>query len=291
MVTIYEPIYQTGQVLTEPLFVPFEHTSNARYKDWRELRIFVDMYRQGKHKVSSQCGMFSPKFSLKTKISAAKFIEFCEANSEIDACFINPFPHLPYYSYNIWMQAEANHPGITLAAQNLLDAAGVPICLQDQPRHSHDTIAYSSFWVGSQKFWDMFVGDVLEKIAVFLDEDPQHPAALGALTETYHSDPAPFLPFIVERMFTTYISVMPELTRAAYRLNPLEYCHHESERKLVEQMIPEIDAADALEEFPKELKDRMWQICEVSIEKGKHHYAKNPHPHTGRTIPYSPSSK
>lgn len=284
-ITIYEPLYLEGQVLSEPLFVPFEHKANAKYADWREFRIYVDMYRQGKHRVADRCGMFSPKFQLKTRTSAQTFLDFCQQHEDVDVCFINPFPQLPYYSYNIWMQAEANHPGITECAQNLLDASGIAIDLAAQPRHSHDVLAYSNFWVGSEKFWDLYVGGVLEKIAVFLDQQPDHPAARGVLTETYHTDPAPFLPFIIERMFTVFLSVTPSASSVAYRLDPLDYCLSERERNLVQQMMPVVDEADAKRFFSPELREHMWDLCISGNAKAKEYFATHPHPHTGRTIP------
>ena len=62
-VVIYEPIYREGQQLSQPLFRPLP-IANDR-PDWRELQIFVDMYRAGLHRQQALTGMLSPKFELK----------------------------------------------------------------------------------------------------------------------------------------------------------------------------------------------------------------------------------
>ena len=80
------------------------------------------MYRQGIYKKQKFTGLFSPKFRLKSKISGQDFLDFATAHQEADVCLLNPFPQLAYFSFNVWMQGEHAHPGLTERAQALLDA-------------------------------------------------------------------------------------------------------------------------------------------------------------------------
>ncbi|HAX19793.1 MAG TPA: hypothetical protein DCY64_05865 [Hydrogenophaga sp.] len=284
MPKIFEPIYQSGQVLTEPLFHPLQISDN-RFSAWREFRIYIDMYRSGRHLEKDKVGMFSPKFGLKSKISAQQFLDFCHKHKSADVCFINPFPHIRYRSYNVWMQGEANHPGLTTCAQNLLDACGVSWQLNTVPRQAEDTLAYSNFWVGSEKFWNRYVGQILEPIAQFLESSPEHPAAQAVTRQTFHSDPAPFLPFIIERLFSTFLSFSPDIKAQAYPLkNTLDYCLSEYEKTSLLEIMPTIDAADQAGFFSEELLKTMWELVCDDTKAAKEHFSIHPHPHTGRVI-------
>lgn len=289
-IAVFEPIYKQDQKLSESKFQAYAHTSNEQYKDWREFRLHVELYRKEIYSQYQLTGIFSPKFRLKTRLSGEEFVEFCEAHESADVIFVNPFPQMPYHSYNIWMQAEANHPGITHCAQNLLNAAGIDLDLSKQPRHNNKTLAYSSFWVGSQRFWKDYVGGVLDPLARFIDDSPDHPAVINALLETYHTDPTPYLPFITERLFTAYISVHPELNISSISLDPIEFCMSEGERDYVKKVREEIDTADSQSFFPQQIIDQMNQHCIDSVQTAKVHFQNNPHPHTGRTIPYKNNS-
>jgi hypothetical protein len=167
MIAIYEPIYFPGQSLADPAFRPLT-VENSLHAEWREFYILVDMYRRGLHRQQSFTGLMSPKFRLKAKITGAEFIDFVRANADADVCFINPFPHLGYISYNVWMQGEVSHPGLGARAQELLDASGVDLRIAEVPRHGPATLCYCNFWVGTQQFWEDYVGGVLTPLAELL---------------------------------------------------------------------------------------------------------------------------
>lgn len=285
-VAIFEPIYTPDQTLTCAEFLPFVRADNSR-PEWREFKILIDMYRNGDHLRHDYTGLFSPKFTLKSKISGAKFLEFVQSRSDSDICFINPFPQLAYWSYNVWMQGEQAHPGLTQAAQALADASGVNMTIGDTPRHGPGVLAYCNFWVGSQRFWDEYVGRTLVPIADFLEANPLHDAALAVMTDTTHTDPAPFLPFIVERLFSTYISLAPELPRSAYRFNAQEirdHCMNDFEKLLFDRMRVKINEADASGVFQPALVDQMDTVCALWQKHFFDFYATRPHPHTGQPV-------
>jgi len=281
---IFEPLYTDGQQLAEPLFMPLPLPGNA-YAAWREFRILVDFYRQGRHRGDQKSGIFSPKFRLKTKISAETFLEFCKGNENTDVCLINPFPQWSYFSYNVWNQGECYHPGIVDCGQNLLDACEIPWKLAETPRHSPKTLAYSNFWVANEVFWDAYVGGVLNRIACFIEKYPKHPAVESVMNTTYHTDQAPFLPFIVERLFSTFLSLRPEFQVVSYPFeNVMAHCLNDVQRAMVACMKPIVDPADKEQLFPDSLAQHLQQICKLEAELTKAYFATHPHPHTGRVI-------
>jgi hypothetical protein len=262
-IAIFEPLYSQDQVQVENAFFPLAVKDNAQ-AGWREFKFYVDMYRRAEHRTHGYTGIFSPKFRLKSRITGEQFIRFVQDQPGADVYFINPFPHLRYWSFNVWMQGEHAHPGLTDAAQSLLEASGVDLDIGKTPRHGPGLLAYSNFWVGSERFWDAYVGDALVRIAAFLEQNPEHPAARRVMEETAHTDPAPFLPFIVERLFSTFISQRPNVTVVSYAqgfANVLDYCVNEYERRLVGRMKSRVDEADAANAFDERTIGEMDTAC------------------------------
>ena len=284
MTRIFEPIYQEHQKLVEPRFLPLKITDN-RFSAWREFRILIDFYRANHHLDGKRSGVFSPKFQLKTHVSANEFLAFCDHHAEADVCLINPFPQWRYFSHNVWMQGECYHPGLVRCAQDLVDAAGLSLRIDSATRHGPTLMAYSNFWVGNPTFWNRYVGGVLDPIAKFLESSPSHPVALAAMTNTYHTDQAPFLPFIVERLFSTFLSLNADLKIAAYQFDSVDtHCLNDIQRAMVACMKPTVDAADEAGHFDDKLIQHLQYICCREAELTKAHFLHNPHPHTGRTI-------
>ncbi len=283
MTVIYEPLYREGQELTEFAFKPLVLADNSQ-SAWREFRILVDFYRSGRHR-NQRTGIFSPKFGMKTKVPAERFIEFCDSNASSDVCLINPFPQIAYYSYNVWMQGEINHPGLTERAQALLNECGIKWDLATIPRHSPRVLAYSNFWVGSEAFWERYVGGVLDRIALHIERNPDSAAVVAIMGDTWHTDVAPFLPFIIERLFSTFLSLESSVSVAAYQFPDVAaYCLTDYERELVTSIAPIIDAADASAEFPPDLIAIQRLMCSLYVRYAQEHFATKAHPHSGRTV-------
>lgn len=283
MISIYEPLYARGQELSEPAFKALLLPDNS-HADWREFRIMVDFYRRGDHK-SGMNGIFSPKFGLKTKVAAKDFLNFCEANRHAEVCLINPFPQIAYYSFNVWTQGEANHPGLTERAHDLLNAAKVDLSIERLGRNSTKNLCYSNFWVGTQSFWERYVGGILDPIARFLESFPDSLTARSVMERTWHTDGAPFLPFIVERLLSSFLASHPDVNVAAFELPDVSnYCLTEFERELTMGIRPIVDAADSLTSFPPELRKFQELACRLNVMYAQEHFRSNAHPHTGRAV-------
>jgi len=288
MLRIYEPLYAVGQQQVEPLFLPLPLANNDFA--WREFRIYVDFYRQGRHRGLGRCGIFSPKFPLKSKIRTSQFFDFCRSHEEADVCFFNPFPQVRYLAYNVWTQGEPWHPGLIRAAQSLMDAVGIPWKIDRMPRHDERFLAFSNFWAANEKFWDAYVGGILIPIAEFLQQQPDHPAAMQVMQDTYHSNKASFLPFIIERLFSTFISLHPEFSCKPYPIFDIRpYCLNEAEWEMAIAMKPSVDAADKNGCFTNDLVESLNQAAISNTAQGKRYFQNNPHPHTGRVISDHPT--
>lgn len=280
-VDIHEPLWRPGQVLKEAAFLPLPLPDN-RYASWREFRIFVDFFRRGGHTNADMTGIFSPKFQLKSNITGQQFIDFAQSHAEADVCFINVFPTIPYYSYNVWMQGESTHPGLLQRAQALLMASGIDWDLSATPRHSGANLCYGNFWVGTPAFWQAYVGGVLDPIAVFLENNPDAPEARAVFDAASYVVEAPFLPFIAERLFSTYLSLHPGLKvvpfHDAYR-DPLEQCTSAFRREVVMHMRSRVEQADAANCFSEELIQEQALFSRLSALYHDVYFQLHRHPH------------
>ena len=287
-IKIFEPIYAPGQVLSEQSFHPLVLRDNA-HAAWREFYILVDMYRKGIHLQQKFTGLFSPKFALKARVDGSRFLDFVQKNIDADVCLINPFPQFTYFSFNAWMQGEHAHPGLVERSQLLLDACGIPWSLRAAPRQAASTLCYCNFWVGTESFWENYVGKVLLPIATFLETHSSSEAARAVLEPTVHSDDAPFLPFIAERLFSTYLSLNTGLNIAAYPIegdDVFAYCVTDFERDIVRYMRGAVDSADKQGQFSSDQILLMDLLCKLFQKYIRAHFSVNPHPHTGQPIDF-----
>jgi hypothetical protein len=243
------------------------------------------MYRRGLHREQRFTGLFSPKFELKTGVTGTRFIEFVHDNSGADVCFINAFAQLAYISFNVWMQGENAHPGLIARAQALLDATGVELRIDDVPRHGPDLLCYCNFWAGTEQFWDDYVGGVLIPIADYLDNNPDVPTVRAVLDQTMHTDPAPFLPFIIERLFSSHLSRPGNnIKPCVFPMDPIRACLNDFERDVVQFRRSEIDIADCAGQFSDALKSSMALVCRLRQTYTNLYYESRPHPHSGKPL-------
>lgn len=284
MITIYEPIYADGQKLSETEFTPLDIRGN-NYPAWREFKILVDMYRQGLHNRDGFIGLFSPKFRMKTGISPAEFTSFVQKNSNADVCLINMAGQLTVISYNAWMQGEIAHPGLTKIAKGIVSAAGAPVVIDEDARHGPDILCFSNFWVGKQAFWEKYVGGVLIPIAEFIERNADSEVVRSAFERTTHSIQCEFLPFVVERLFTTFLQDYDGKI-AAYPVDPLDRCINDFQREVVSSMMEEVRSADQRGEFTAELRKKMLMVSRLTQMYTLSYYSTHPHPHTGKPIQF-----
>lgn len=282
MVRIYEPIYAEDQVSTEPLFIPLDIRGN-NYPAWREFRILTDMYRQGYHKGPGFTGLFSPKFQMKTKVSPAQFIDFVKDNADSDVCLINMAGQLSVIAFNAWMQGDIAHPGLTQIAKDIVAAAHAPVCVDERARHGADILCFSNFWVAKEEFWERYVGGVLVPIADFIEGNADSEIVKSAFDKTTHSVQCEFLPFVIERLFTTFLQDYSGKT-TAYPMDPLACCINDFQREIVTTMTADVAAADRNGVFSDDLRRKMMMLSKLTQMYTLSYYSTHPHPHTGKPL-------
>jgi hypothetical protein len=215
-IRIWQNFYLDGQQAElDPDFVPHDGRRNAR-TEYREVALFLRLYHAGRHREAEYTGIVSPKFGSKTFLSGAAFKRFVAAHPGADVYFINPFPQNAYYSFNVWTHAEYCHPGLTLLTQNLFDRAGIAFNVAQMGRNAPDTLLFSNFWVGNERFWDRFMDLNLRLLEALERLPPADRKPYFEQDARYH-DKVPLLPFIFERLFSTLLLMEPAIRAQAYR--------------------------------------------------------------------------
>lgn len=235
-VNIHQIYFAQGQESSlEPAFIPLPNLDNP-FPQRREFFLFERFYSDKAYADADLTGLVSHKFRQKTQLTGEAFIRWIKDNPGYDAYFINPFPQTVYWFFNIWEQGEKSHRGIMKLAQEVFDELGYKIDLKAFPRTDLKTTSFSNFWVATPKFWEDFMAFALPVYHHMIDETH----AGRFFQSTYHDSEAEIFPFIIERLFTTFIVTHPE-----YKV--LSHPHPPGwAKKTTRVLVPVIDVVDGL---------------------------------------------
>jgi hypothetical protein len=221
----------------DPPFIALEVAPAPRE---RETAHALEFWRRENHRRHQVSGILSAKFSRKTRLRPPQFVEFIEQNPGYDVWFVNPWPHLRYFAFNIWEQGEEFHPGLLRRAGRLLEAANQPIAVEAFPRSRVESLLFCNFWAGTEAFWDRFMRDVQS-----LWEAAQR--VPDVYDPTDHYTDVTFFPFILERYFTTFLEQNRDIRACAWRHSPDEVisrCGTSPEIDFLKHWMPIIDQWD-----------------------------------------------
>ncbi len=244
-IVIFQNVYSDTVVgWLDTSFLPVDGRRNSR-TETREIGLFLRMFHEGLYRCAPLTGILSPKFTAKTRITGAAFLEFIRRNPGYNVYFINPFPQNVYYSFNVWHHGEVCHRGLMALAEILFDRAGYGTGLILQPRDAHATALYSSYWVGDEEFWSGYVSMVI-RLMEALQTLPESLSRRYLLFDPEYPDPVSMTPFIFERSFSSYLHWNPEIRALAYpftRAEMLPYCNNFEREIMIAfgELVDEID--------------------------------------------------
>lgn len=285
---IFEVVFSPSESTSLDEAVPF-YVDNLN-PGWRELQAYAEIYRQEKYKTAEVVGVFSPKFAMKAGISVHEFQKFIQNSPSGDVYFINPYPQIAYRSLNVWMQGELAHPGLIDLTKELLNHLNLDYQLLMEKRQGPNILCYCNFWAGTPSFWEKYVGGVLMPIVNFLEGHSESNLVRKLTSKTKYVDPAPFLPFIVERLFSTFLQSTSDIVGVAWKHGIEDiigkYCLNNFERIMVEGLVEEIDHLDSKGDsaFLPEVYSRMWLNSKLWQQHNDDYYQFVPHPHSGRCL-------
>lgn len=192
----------------DPDFVPYDNISNPQ-PEWCEYYLFHKIFSELDAIPASYIGLFSYKFQQKALMTGAEVKKHIHAHPGFDVYLFNPYPYESYIFYNLWEQGDYYHSGILDLAQEALWKTGFEIDLHKMGRVK-SIAQHCNFWVGNKKFWQDYMG-FLMPIANFMLSNQKF-----FTPTTYELGPKPFFPFIIERLFTTYLAFKSTHTVCSY---------------------------------------------------------------------------
>lgn len=199
---IYQIYYDDSQLVNlEPEFIPFNNEGKA-YPFNYEYAVFFELFQKNDWQKSDHCGALSWKFRSKTGLSGKELIQRINEAPEYDVYVINPFPELLVYS-SVWEQGDDFHPQLRNLSKLLLQEVGYDPAMLDLPTAPRN-LCYCNYWVANKNFWDAYIAFLTPIWKYILENDNSLVRALRQ-----NADPliqAPYLPFIFERLFSTFLS-------------------------------------------------------------------------------------
>jgi hypothetical protein len=213
---IYQIFFKEDQKkYLDSSFIPY---FNSVKDNWFEYGVFAREYALQTHKKSDYTAFLSWKFAQKTKLEGKNILRFMEENPGYDCYFINPFPELTYLYENVWLQGDSFHKGLLNITQDLFFEAGYNIDLSRLRNNKHNVL-FANYWVGNQHFWEAYMNftlplynlinkKLIEGNKIFLQV---------ADSSRDRSVTSSFIPFIMERLFSTFLLLNKSFSTLSYQ--------------------------------------------------------------------------
>jgi hypothetical protein len=247
-VSVYQIEY-SNDVIGEfdPAFIRYDCRGNPE-PEKREIAHMLRFYDEGvwRSEGSEYFGLVSPKFSGKVGISGKAFVDWVNANPGYDVYYVNPFPQLSYWYFNVWTQGESWHPGLVDLANALFVAAGFSFRVENLPRNTARSLLYSNYWVGNEKFWHTYMAFVRKLGDAVDDLDVGDRKKIFEIAPHYAS--ATYFPFVFERLFSTFLVLHGGIACFPYHYGHdeiIDRCGNDMERFVIREWAEMIDNWDA----------------------------------------------
>ena len=198
-------------------FIILDNLANER-PDWFEYWPIRRFLMSSELQENEFYGFFSPKFSLKTGLSAEALHNLVKSDGgQSDAYLISPQPDMGALFLNVFEQGEAFDVGTLVTAQAAINAAGLSLSLENLVMDSR-RIVFSNYFLARPRFWREWLA--FNEVIFNHAEDPT--SELGNLlrTPTTYGDGVQRKVFIQERTASLLLAANPNLK--SIRFNPFK---------------------------------------------------------------------
>jgi hypothetical protein len=215
-ISIYQSyLGEEQQKFISPIALGYDADQNIK-NNQREYELFKKIYQSRKNN-PDPWGLVSWKFEHKTLIKFEEFHRLAELELQkgYDCVFINPMIGNEAIFPDVWSQGIYTHKNMNVLV-NFLKKEAVPNILDGMLKNS---FAFNNFFVGSPKFWDHYFRFVDEILELFEDQVKQKTITglIYSHSANYQRDlSVTFRPFLIERLFSSFIQVHPFLKTKAF---------------------------------------------------------------------------
>jgi hypothetical protein len=151
-VHIYQILnHYTSRQDLDPGFGVLDNSANER-PDWFEYWPIRKFLLGQALDENAFYGFLSPKFGLKTGLSAAVVHDFILTADSADVVLLSPSIHNSAYYWNVFDHGDSEHPGLKIVARQLLERLGLPHDLDTLVSDSRNTV-HSNYFIAKPRFW------------------------------------------------------------------------------------------------------------------------------------------
>jgi hypothetical protein len=196
--------HTSGEAL-DPGFEVLDNTSNER-PDWFEywpMRRFL--LSETLHEEVFY-GFLSPKFNLKTNLTASQLFEFirqCALGTEV--ILFSPSIHSGAHFLNVFEHGDAVHPGLLTASKLLLARINSHVDLDVLVTDSRNTV-YSNYFVAKPRFWRAWLAINEQLFSIAESDGDELGKILTAATSYRGRSEVQMKVFIMERIATLILA-------------------------------------------------------------------------------------
>jgi hypothetical protein len=144
--------HYTSRQDLDPGFEVLDNSSNER-PDWYEYWPIRRFLQNESLDENAFYGFLSPKFKLKTNLSAADVADFIRgSDATTDVVLFSPSIHNSAFYLNVFEHGNAEHPGLMQVAQDFFARLNHPQPLKNLVSDSRNTV-HSNYFIARPKFW------------------------------------------------------------------------------------------------------------------------------------------
>ncbi len=182
----------------DPGFIPLGNRNNLR-PDWYEFWVIRDFLQSNSLDGEKWYGFLSPKFGLKTGLSAQHIYRFLESSEEkADVALVAYAWDQIAYFRNPFEQGEFWHSGILSLSQSAFEKLGCKVRLQHTVCHSGN-FAFSNFIIARPRYWQKWL-EMANKLFTLVEGGDGTLGERLRSTTPYAAVVAPIKAFIQERI-------------------------------------------------------------------------------------------
>jgi hypothetical protein len=207
--------HYTSREELDPGFQVLDNSANERpdwYEYWPIRRFLVNETLDE----SAFYGFLSPKFKLKTNLSAADVHEFIAASDPAtEVVLFSPSIHNSAFFLNVFEHGNAEHPGLLRVANEFFARIGRPQRLEGLISDSRNTV-HSNYFIAKPRFWRAWLAITEQLYAIAAIPGDPLGAELSAATQYRGRREVHMKIFLMERV-ATWILVTDRSFRALAR--------------------------------------------------------------------------
>ena len=144
--------HYTSRQELDPGFDVLDNSANER-PDWYEYWPIRNFLLNEALDEDGFYGFLSPKFKLKTNLSAAEVREFLqESDPATEVVLFSPSIHNSAFFLNVFEHGNAEHPGLLQVAKEFFARIDRPQPLEDLISDSRNTV-HSNYFIAKPRFW------------------------------------------------------------------------------------------------------------------------------------------